>query len=56
MVRVTKHWRGFPREAVESPLLEILKTQLDTISCVNGSRWPCLKRGVRADDLKRSLP
>lgn len=30
-VRVCEHWRRLPREAVESPFLEILKGHLDTI-------------------------
>ncbi|KFV79318.1 hypothetical protein N308_13043, partial [Struthio camelus australis] len=30
-VRVTKHWNRLPREAVEPPSLQILKTHLDTI-------------------------
>lgn len=29
--RVTEHWLRLPREAVESPCLEILKTHLDTV-------------------------
>mgnify|MGYP001859401306 CR=1 FL=1 len=29
IVRVTEHWNRLPREAVESPFLEILKTRLD---------------------------
>ncbi|KFV75640.1 hypothetical protein N308_00152, partial [Struthio camelus australis] len=30
-VRVTEHWSRWPREAVESPSLEIFKTRLDAI-------------------------
>lgn len=32
-VTLTTHWNRSPREAVESPLLEILKHHLDTILC-----------------------
>ncbi|GAB0180908.1 mitochondrial enolase superfamily member 1 [Grus japonensis] len=32
-VRVTEHWDRLPREAVESPSLEIFKTCLNTILC-----------------------
>ncbi|KFV81632.1 hypothetical protein N308_01622, partial [Struthio camelus australis] len=30
-VRVTEHWNRLPREAVESPSLEIFKSHLDAI-------------------------
>ena len=30
-VTVTKHWHRFPREAVESPSLEIFRSSLDTV-------------------------
>jgi len=32
-VRVTKHWNRLPREAVESPSMEIFKTHLDICLC-----------------------
>jgi len=32
-LRVTEHWDRLPREAMESPSLEIFKTQLDTSLC-----------------------
>jgi len=30
---VTEHWNGLPREVVESPFLEILRTSQDTYLC-----------------------
>ena len=32
-IRVTEHWNRLPREAVDSPSLEILKTCLDAYLC-----------------------
>jgi len=32
-LRVTEHWNRLPREAVESPSLEILKTRVDEVLC-----------------------
>jgi len=32
-LRVTEHWNRLPREAVESPSLEILKTHMDKVLC-----------------------
>jgi len=32
-LRVTEHWKRLPREVVESPSPEILKTHLDKVLC-----------------------
>lgn len=30
-LKLTEHWNGLPREAVESPSIEIFKSHLDTV-------------------------
>jgi len=54
-LRVTEHWNRLPREAVESPSLEILKTHLDAVLC--SLLWvTLLGQGVGLGDPQRSLP
>ena len=38
---VAEHWNRLPREVVESPSMEIFKTQLDTNLCdlLEGTAW-----------------
>jgi len=33
MLKVTDHWNRLPREAVDSPSLEIFKTCMDDVLC-----------------------
>ena len=47
---VVKHWDRLPREAVESPSLEILKTQHDKVLS-NQLLLTVLELGVGLDDL-----
>ena len=55
-LRVTEPWnRLLPREAVESPSLEIFKTCLDKVLC--SLLWvTLLGQGVGLGDPQRSLP
>ena len=54
-LRVTKPWPRLPREAVESPSLEIFQTRLDALLC--SLLWvTLLGQGVGLDDPQRSLP
>jgi len=54
-VRVTEHWNRLPREGVESPSLQILKTHLDDFMC--DMLWgTSISREVGLSDLQRSLP
>ena len=54
-VRVMEHWDRVPREAVESPSMEIFKTRLDTYLCdlLYGT---CFGRQFGLVDLLKSLP
>ena len=54
-LRVTEPWNRLPREAVESPSLEIFKTRLDKNLC--SLLWvTLLGQGVGLDDPQRPLP
>jgi len=54
-LRVTEPWPRLPREAVESPSLEIFKTSLDKVLC--SLLWvTLLGQGVGLGDPQRSLP
>ena len=54
-LRVTKPWPRLPREAVESPPLEIFQTRLAAVLC--SLLWvTLLGQGVGLGDAQRSLP
>ena len=54
-LRVTEPWPRLPREAVESPSLEIFQTRLDVM--LSSLLWvTLLGQGVGLDDPQRSLP
>ena len=54
-LRVTEPWPRLPREAVESPSLEMFKTRLDTV--LWSLLWvTLLGQGVGLGDPQRSLP
>ena len=55
LLRVTEPWPRLPREAVESPSLEIFKTRMDKVLC--SLLWvTLLGQGVGLGDPQRSLP
>jgi len=52
---VTEPWPRLPREAVESPSLEIFQTRLDKVLCI--LLWvTLLGQGVGLGDPQRALP
>jgi len=54
-LRVTEPWHRLPREAVESPSLEIFKTLLGKVLC--SLLWvTLLRQGVGLGDPQRSFP
>ena len=54
-LRVTEPWPRLPREAVESPSLEIFQPRLDKVLC--SLLWvTLLGQGVGLGDPQRSLP
>ena len=54
-LRVTEHWPRLPREAVESPSLEIFQPRLDAVLC--SLLWvTLLGQGAGVGDPQRALP
>jgi len=54
-LRVAECWNRLPRDVVDSPSLEILKTHLDKVLC-SLLQVTCFGRGFGVDDPQRSLP
>jgi len=50
-VSVVEHWNKLPREVVESPPVEILKSRLD--KCLSGMVWAVFGPAMRAGDWTR---
>lgn len=42
----SEDWHKLPREVMESPCLDILRSCLDTSWLATGSRWPCWRGGL----------
>jgi len=53
-LRVTEHWNRLPREAVDSPSLEIFKTLLDAILS-SLMKMSLLRQGFGQDDTQMFL-
>lgn len=54
-VRVMEHWYRLPREVVEVPSLEIVKSSLDIV-LGNLLQPSLLEQGAGPDDLQKSFP
>lgn len=54
-VRVTDHWQGLPRVAVDSPSLEIFKSHLDMVLGSSGPFEGCLDQGFSEPSTSMSL-
>jgi len=55
IVRVTKHWHSLPREGGSLEPWRYSKA-VWTWCWATGSRWLCFRKGIRPDNLHRSLP
>lgn len=54
-MRATEPWHSFPREVVESPLLEMFKSHLDKF-LGNWLQVALMSRGFGPENFRRSLP